>query len=94
MTGYLGRVELSAGTLAYAAIADLDASQWTANVSDIKEFDFQPGLICIEVLDGPRSGLWAIGELKYPEGAQGVPYREGPAVMFGRTPFGPRPTSE
>jgi hypothetical protein len=89
---YDGRVGLSGSTAAHATIQDIEAASWTAHVRDIAGFDFQPGLVTLELLDGSSAGLFAIGDLQYPAGAQVFPYREGPAVVFGKTPFGPKPT--
>ncbi len=67
----------------------MEAASWTADVRDIAGFDLQPGLVTLELLDGNSAGLFAIGDLQYPAGAQELPYREGPAVVSGRTAFGP-----
>ncbi len=91
MQGYDGRVSLG-GSKAHATITDIDAAEWTADVRDIEGFDFQPGLVALELLDGSSAGLFAVGDLQYPEDAQVSPYREGPAIVSARTPFGPRPT--
>ena len=90
MQRYVGRVSLG-GVGATATIEDLEAPDWSAAVRDITGFDFQPGLVMVEILDGPSTGLVAVGELTYLEDAQVVPYREGPAFVSARTPFGPRP---
>lgn len=93
MTRYEGRVSLG-GTRAHATIDDIEGSRWTASVRDIETFDFQPGLVALRLLDGPQPGLFAVGELAYPEGSQAFPYREGPATVSGRTPFAPRPDAQ
>lgn len=88
MSHYAGRVSLSGSSAnARARIRDVDSPAWRADVRDITEFDFQPGLIAVELIDGGRAGLVAIGELRYPAGSPSFPYREGPAVVFARTPF-------
>lgn len=90
MAGYVGRVSLN-GSAANATIPDLESPVWEADVREIETFDFQPGLVTIQLLDGRSAGLFAIGELHYPDGSQVYPYREGPAIVLARTPFGPRP---
>lgn len=47
-----------------------------ADVRDIEGFDFQPGLVTVELLDGKSPGLLAIGDLRY-----AVRGREIPAAL-------------
>jgi hypothetical protein len=90
VTAYDGRVDLG-GSEAHATIADIESAAWRADVRHIKGFDFQPGLVAVTLLDGSSAGLFAVGDLQYPVGAQEFPYREGPAVISASTPFGPKP---
>ena len=90
MRWYKGRVSLGGNTHdAVVTIADIDAPDWIADVSVFRQFDVQPGLFAVALLDGDAAGLRAIGELEYPEGSQVFPYREAPATIHGKTSFSP-----
>jgi hypothetical protein len=69
MERYVAPIRRS-GSAATATIDDLDSLAWKADVRDVATFDFQPGLVTIEIVGGPRDGLFAVSELEYPDCAQ------------------------
>lgn len=88
---YVGRISLGGDTHdADVTIADIDADGWIADVTAFVQFDVQPGLYKVALLDGAAAGLQAIAELEYPEGSQPFPYREAPAALRGKTAFLPK----
>lgn len=91
VTGYQGRVRVGGIATGWATIPDVCCPGWEATVSDLDGCDLDPGLVTLELLEGPRRGLFAIGDLERPDLVVGLQHANGGGVatVFGRSDFGP-----
>ena len=91
VTGYAGRVRVGGIATGWATIPDVCGAVWEATVSDLEGCVVDPGLVTLELLEGPRRGLFAIGDLERPDVVVGLQIASGGGVatVFGRSEFGP-----
>jgi hypothetical protein len=73
----------------WASIADVCGATWQTTVSDLDGCDAPSGLVTVELLDGPRRGLFAIGDLEHPELIVDAHNPGAEVQVFGRSEFGP-----
>jgi hypothetical protein len=62
---------------------------WQATVGDLDGCTVAPGLVTLELLDGPRRGLFAFGDLEHPELIVDAHNPGAEVTVFGRCEFGP-----
>ena len=73
----------------WASVPDVCGATWEATVSDVDGCDVPPGLVTLELLDGPRRGLFAIGDLEHPDLLVDAHNPGAEITVFGRSDFGP-----
>jgi hypothetical protein len=73
----------------WATIPDVCGPTWEATVSEIEGCDVPPGLVTLELLDGPRRGLFAIGDLERRDLILALEHPGAIAAVHGRSEFGP-----
>jgi hypothetical protein len=88
VTGYEGRVRLGGVATGWATIADVCGATWEATVSQIDGCDVDPGFVTVELLEGPRRGLFAIGSLEHRDLIVDVRHAGATVTVFGRSDFG------
>ncbi len=89
MTGYEGRVRLGGVATGWATIPDVCGATWDATVSEIDGCDVPPGFVTLELLEGPRRGLFALGDLELRDLIIDVQNPGAMATVIGRSEFGP-----
>jgi hypothetical protein len=89
VTGYEGRVRLGGVATGWATIPDVCGATWEATVSEIDGCDVDPGFVTVELLEGPRRGLFAIGDLEHPDLIVDARHAGATVTIFGRSDFGP-----
>jgi hypothetical protein len=73
----------------WATVPDVCGATWEATVGDLDGCDLPPGLVTFELLDGPRRGLFAIGDLEHPDLIVDARHAGATVTIFGRSDFGP-----
>jgi hypothetical protein len=82
-------VRLGGVATGWATIPDVCRADWEARIGELDGCDIPPGFVTLELLDGPRRGLFAIGDLEHPDLMVDAHNPGAEITVIGRSDFGP-----